>query len=202
MQQRLNWSIASVLVAIIAVTATYGQGRLEGRGATKRFDSEKYGFSVAVPPGWLVDPSGDTPIFFSFTPAEAQDFNRQLRLPKGGAVISIVADASLPGAPFRNLPDWASADAKGASTEAPSIRRLPVASETGISAAIISSFDTATYGPQDQSEHHVSIFWEFNHALFATHLLYPAHDAKGLEFERILANNIRSIRPLHKYQKR
>ena len=185
---------ASIAIALFLAAAAGGQGRLGGRGTARRFVSDKYGFSVAVPPRWLVDPSGDTPVFFSFSPSEAGDFNHQLKLPMGGAVISIVAAGSLPGRHPSTLSDWASADARGVSAEAPSVRPFEVPSETGITAAVISSFDGAVFGPQDQSEHHVSVFWEFQHAFFASHLLYPANDPKGPEFEKALEDNVRSIR--------
>ena len=202
MRQRLNRKIAWLFVMVVASATVYSQGMIEGRGTARRFVSEKYGFTVAVPPGWLVDPSANTPIFFSFTPAEAQDFNHQLKLPRGGAVISIVASAELPGARPRTLSDWASADARGSSSDAPSVHSFEAPPNTGVTAAVISSFDSAVYGPQDQSEHHVSIFWEFRHALFVTHLVYPAHDPKGPGFDAALETNFSSIRPLRDRPKR
>jgi len=75
-----------------------------------------------------------------------------------------------------------------------SVHAFAVPPETGIAAAIVSSFDSAVFGPDDQSEHHVSIFREFQHALFASHLLYPAGDQKGPAFEKVLEDNIHSIR--------
>jgi hypothetical protein len=80
------------------------------------------------------------------------------------------------------------------SAENPSVRPFDVPPETGITAAVISFFDSAVFGPQDQSEHHVSTFWEFQSQLFASHLLYPANDPKGPDFENILRDNFRSIR--------
>jgi hypothetical protein len=108
-----------IAIVLLATPAAYGQGRLEGGGPATRFVSEKYGFFIAVPPGWLVDPSKDTPRFVSFSPVEAQDFNHQLKLPKGGAVISVVAEESLVGRHFRGLFERAAADARGDSDKSP-----------------------------------------------------------------------------------
>ena len=190
-----------IATALAATGVARGQGRLEGRGTTRRFISEKYGFSIAVPPRWLVDPSKDTPMYFSFSPAEAEDFNGQLKLPRGGAVISVVAQDSLPMRGSRALSDWAVADARGTSVEGPSVRPFETPTESGMTSAIISSYDTATFGPGDQSEHHVNIFWEFREKRFAAHLLYPAHDPNGTEFEKAFLQTVRRIRPMDKGSK-
>jgi hypothetical protein len=187
--------------ALLTAVAVHGQGKIEGRGDTKRFISEKYGFSIAVPAGWLVDPSKDTPIYFSFSPSEGNEFNHQLKLPRGGAIISVVAQESLPGHQPSNLSEWAARDARGVSAESPSIRPLEMPPETGGAATIISSYDTATYGPDDQSEHRVNIFWEFRQQRFVAHLLYPARDSKGPIFEKVLLDTIRGIRPIEKSAK-
>jgi hypothetical protein len=198
---RITKILLLIATALAATGVADGQGRLEGSGAARRFISEKYGFSIAVPRGWLVDPSKDTPVYFSFSPAEAEDFNRQLRLPRGGAVISLVAQESLPMRSSRTLSDWAVADARGTSAESPSARPFETPTESGMTSAIVSSYDTATFGPDDRSEHHVSIFWEFREKRFAAHLLYPAHDPKGTEFEKVFLQTVRSIRPMGKGSK-
>ena len=133
-------------------------------------------------------------MYFSFSPADAGEFNRQLKLPKGGAVISIVAQESLRGRQYHSLSEWAEADARGVSAERPSIRPFELSADTGVAAAIISSYDSATFGPDDQSEHRLNIFWEFRQQLFVAHLLYPTHDARGAEFEKVLLDTVRSIR--------
>ena len=193
--------IAFFTIGLAAVSVADGQGRLEGRGSARRFVSEKYGFSIAVPPRWLVDPSQDTPMYFSFSPSEAGEFNHQLKLPKGGAVISVVAQDSLPGHQPRGLSEWAAADARGVSAETPSIRPFEMPTDTGVATATISSYDSAAFGPDDQSEHRLNIFWEFRQKLFVAHLLYPAHDPKGHEFEKIFLDTVGSIRPLRNLEK-
>ena len=193
--------ILFLIIGLTAVCTAFGQGRLEGRASARRFVSDKYGFSIAVPPRWLVDPSRDTPMYFSFSPADAGEFNRQLKLPKGGAVISIVAQESLRGRQYHSLSEWAEADARGVSAERPSIRPFELSADTGVAAAIISSYDSATFGPDDQSEHRLNIFWEFRQQLFVAHLLYPTHDARGAEL-KVLLDTVRSIRPLRNPEKR
>jgi len=190
--------IGFFIVGLTVAVATSGQGRIEeGQRGSKRFISEKYGFSIAVPVGWLVDPSNDTPMYFSFSPAQGQEFNHQLRLPRGGAVISVVAQEDLPGPP-RSLRDWAAADARGDYARDPPIRDLEMPSASGISEALISFHDTPVFGPDDQSQHTVSIFWEFGGRRFAAHLLYPLNDPKAVRFERVLVDTVRSVRPLRK----
>jgi hypothetical protein len=190
--------IAVLVLAVVAPVAAHGQGKIEDHAGARRFVSEKYGFSIAVPPGWLVDPSGNTPLYFSFSPTDAGDFNHQLRLPKGGAVITVIAQDSLPPRQPRTLHGWAAADARGVSASDPSIRAFEMPTTTGVASAIISSYDSAAFGPDDQSEHRVNVFWEFRGKLFASHLMYPSHDSKGALFERVFVNTVRSIRPLSK----
>jgi hypothetical protein len=189
---------AFLTIVSVAATAAHAQGRLEGREAVRRFVSEKYGFSIGVPTRWLVDPSNDTPMYFSFSPSNAEQFNHQLKLPRGGAVISLVAQGRLPGPHFRSLSEWSAADARGVSGGSVSTRAFEMPPTTGVTNAIISSYDSATFGPDDQSEHRVNIFWEFRRELFAAHLLYGAHDPKGPEFNKVFLDCVRSIRPLEK----
>jgi len=89
----------------------------------------------------------------------------------------------------RRAVGWASADARGLTSGLPSVHAFVVPPEAGVTAAIISSFDSAVLGPDDRSEHHVSIFWEFQQTLCVSHLLYPANDPKGPDFEKVLEDN-------------
>jgi len=135
-------------------------------------------------------------MYFSFTPSEAQEFNRQLKLPKGGAVISVVALDRFQGLGFRTLDEWAVADAKGVSAGPPFTHSFDVPADSRVTAAIISVYDSATFGPDDQSEHRVNVFLEFRQKFFAAHLMYQTHDAKGSAFEKVFLDTIRSIRPI------
>jgi hypothetical protein len=189
------------MIGLLVAATVSGQGKVEGRGPARRFSSEKYGFSIKVPSGWLVDPSNDTPMYFSFSPAEAGDFNHQLKIPRGGAAISIVAQDTLPGRHARTPAEWALADSRGVSSGTPSLSPFEMPPESGATDATISTYDSATFGPDDQSEHRVNLFWDFRQKLFAAHLLYPAHDPKGPMFERIFADTVRSILPLESLQR-
>jgi hypothetical protein len=188
-------TVAFLTQSLFWVASAYGQGRLEEHGREQRFISEKYGFSMEVPHRWLVDPSTDTPIFFSFSPSLAGNFNQQLKLPKGGAVISVVAQEDTPGQRFTDLWAWATADARADSVQNPSIEFLQVPPTTGISKAVISSYDVPAFGPDDRAEHRVNIYWEFQHRQFVAHLMYLAKDSKGTDFDRILMDAVRGIRP-------
>ncbi len=193
---RVSQLTVVLAMAFALVLTMSGEGKLEGKGKARRFVSQKYGFSIGVPPRWLVDPVKDTPIFFSFSPSEAAEFNQQAQLPKGGAVISVLAQDALPGPHTGDLSAWAAADARGVSAQIPSIHPFDMPPETHVDTAVVSSYDSATYGPDDQSEHRVNIFWEFREKRFVAHLMYPAHDPKGPTFEAVLFSTVRSMRPL------
>jgi hypothetical protein len=187
--------LVSTTVALLAA-AQYGPGRLEGHGAARRFISEKYGFSIGFPLGWRVSLANDTPIYVSFNPAESEKFNHQLTLPRGGAVISIMPQEERPGRRYGALSEWAARDARGLTEETPPILPFQMPPETGVATAVISAFDTATFSADDQSEHQVSVFWDFRRQRFGAFLMYPAHDPKGPGFEKVFMETIRSIRPL------
>jgi hypothetical protein len=190
------FTLVSVLAMAISALPTFGRGRLETRGGARRFVSEKYGFSIGVPSGWLVDPSKDTPFYFSFSPSAAGEFNHQLELRNGGAVITVLAQETIPGPHPADLSAWATADARGVSAESPSINPFDMPPAAHVAAAIISSYDSATYGAGDRPEHRVNIFWELRKKRFAAHLMYLAHDPKGSSFTTVYFNTIRSIRPI------
>lgn len=192
--------VAFLVIALVAANDAGGQGRLEGSGSGNRFISEKYGFSMAVPPGWHVSLEKDTPMFINFSSAEGRS---QLTLPKGGAVIVVVAQDALPGRHRlgSSTMEWATTDARGVSSGSPSIKPLQVPKESGVSQAVMSSYDVATYSPDEQAQNCVAAFWEFDQKLFAAHLYYVARDPKGSELEKIFVNTVRSIRPLEKSEK-
>src|SRR5579862_7004993 len=113
MSSRVSRPAVVLAMAFALVATTYGEGKLEGKGNARRFVSQKYGFSIGAPPRWLVDAAKDTPMFFSFSPSEAAEFNQQAQLPKGGAVISVLAQDALPGPHPGDLFAWATIDARG-----------------------------------------------------------------------------------------
>jgi len=184
-------------IALLAISALRGQGRLEGRGAARRFVSDKYGFSIAVPPGWHVALEKDTPMYINFSSARGLS---QLELPKGGASIVVGCQEDLPGRNRlgKSPLEWAASDARVLSSGNPLIEPLEMPKESGASRAVMSSYDDATFGPDDQAQHCVAIFWEFNRRLFEAHLNYLADDRNGPALKEAFLDTIRSIRPLEK----
>ena len=183
--------ITPFFALVIAIApAVLAQGKLDSTG--QRFVSEKYQFSIAIPRGWGASFDRDTPLFVSYPASRALP---QGKLPLGGANISIVPLDAYHSTKTLTLNEWATADARGDFAHSTPVRELEMPPESGVVAAIISSHDTPTFGPDDQAQHTVNVFWKFNGNLFAAHLFYPAHDAKGPGFEKVFLDTLRSIRP-------
>ncbi len=182
--------------------AAQSQAKLEGRGSAQRFVSEKYGFSMSVPAGWSARLSPrDRPVYVNY-PA-SRDLP-QLRLPEGGAMIAVMANETSPGRRLAStLSEWAvddmHNDADGSPTS-PESFEMPMAS--GTKDAIILSYDSAVFGLNEQKQHHVAIYWEFDKKFFAAHLYYVAGDPKGTALERVFLSTVRSFRPLRSSGKR
>jgi hypothetical protein len=70
--------------------------------------------------------------------------------------------------------------------------------ESGVSRAIMLSYDEPTLSLDQQTQHSVAIFWEIGQKLFAAHLNYNANDPNGAAFEKLFLDVMRSIRPLPK----
>ena len=175
-----------------------GEGTLEGHGAEKRFFSRHYGFSMSVPVGWGVSTRLDTPVYFYAPPSEkfVQD-----AIPEGGAVIIVQAhdaEASL-GKSAKTAESWAKADMEAFAPKPVAIQAFQFHAESGVSQAVVCSYDEARLSPDERPQHSVAIFWEFNQELFAAHLRYNANDAKGPLFERVFFQTIRSLRPREKH---
>ncbi|MGC2657243.1 MAG: hypothetical protein WA324_04640 [Bryobacteraceae bacterium] len=161
MSKRMIWRFAFFAITLTAAwVSADGYGRVEGFGHAARFVSDKYGFSIAIPTGWGIDASGNTPFYFSFSPAEGKEFNHFLRLPKGGAVITIIAEEELPGprSKHERLSDWATQDVRTSADQISAIRPFDMPKETSISRAITTGYDTEISGPDDQSQHNENIF--------------------------------------------
>jgi hypothetical protein len=120
----------------------------------------------------------------------------QLRLPTGGAVINVTAwDRLLRRSGDESLAGWAHLDAVGAALGTMISHELDVPPSTEISEAILVSFDEATFGPDDQAQRGVSVYWAYRRQKFAAHLFYVVGDRKGVEYERVLRQIVLSIRP-------
>lgn len=177
------------------------QGRVEGRGAARRFVSQKYGFSIAVPVNWGVPKTVlDTPVFMYAPPAATFG---QATIPKGGAIITVECLDSESGL-IRSATtpeEWARLDARAFAAGSASIKpvRMPKLSES--SNAVLSSYDEPILSPDQKEEHSVAIFWQFGENLFAAHLRYNANDSSAPRFDKIFLQTISSIRPLEKSEK-
>lgn len=169
-------------------------GRVVGTGLSKRFLSVKYGFSVPVPPKWFVAVRGNTPFYFNFAPVKATGGGY---LPLGGATINVVAQDDLPSRQGREtLSEWADRDGDAGVAETFSERVIELPSETGIGRAVWSSFDLKMYGPDDQAQHQVNVYWEFHKRLFATHLVYVIGNLQGDELNDMLVRIMKGIRTI------
>ena len=186
-----------VYLALSLAAPAASQGKVEGRGAARLFIGEKYGFSMAVPVGWGVSTKLDTPVFFYAPPSERFV---QAAIPKGGAVIVVEPHDSVSGqARSATTPqEWVLADARASASSSPLIKRVEMPRESRASRAVMSSYDEATFSPDQQKQHSVGIFWEFDQKLFAAHLNYNVNDSSGPAFEKVFLQIIRSIRPLER----
>ena len=194
---RISMSPASkivVLAALLVVPST-SQVKVEGRGATRRFISQRYGFSMAVPRGWGVSIGLDTPVYFYAPPGERFI---QASIPKGGAEITVGSHDTMPGpGKSATTPEaWALADAHAMASSLPSIRPFRFPKESGASDAVTCSYDEPTFSPDQRTQHSVAIFWKFSRKMFAAHLNYNARDSHVPAFEKTFFETIRSIRPL------
>jgi hypothetical protein len=164
--------------------------------AAKRVVIEKYRFSIDAPAGWRVGVSekDGLPVFVNVAWPK---FGPQLHLPKGGASIHIIAEEALPGrVQDYTLEKWLEFGQVTSKAGTASSRTLETSPSTGITRALLSEFDEATFGPDDQPQRSVSVYWEFLGKRFAMHLFYIVGDPQGKHYEDLLTKATRSIRPL------
>lgn len=187
---------ATVLLVLLAIPAA-SEGKVEGRGAARRFVSQRYGFSMEVPGGWGVSVELDTPVLFYARPSEKFV---QASIPEGSAVITVKSHDTVSGqAQSATTPEaWASADIRAFASGSPKVRSFQFPTESGVSNAVVCSYDEPTFSPDQQTEHSVAIFWEFEKQLFAAHLRYNANDSSAPSFQKVYFQTVRSIRPLPK----
>lgn len=190
-------SLASriALLGIFVATAAASEGTVEGRGTTRRFISEKYKFTMAVPVGWSVSTGLDTPVYFFAPPGERFV---QATIPRGGAAITVEPHEAVSGrAKSATTPEaWALADARALGSRVPTTEAFQFPNASRASNAVLSSYDEATYSPDERTQHVVAIFWEHDGKLFAAHLNYNRGDPGGPTFEKAFLQAIRSFRPI------
>jgi hypothetical protein len=185
----------AALLSILAIASAAAQGKVEGNGAAMRFVSQRYGFSMAVPAGWSASSGLDTPVYFY-----APDSERfiQASIPPGGAIITTESqDAEFRGGrPVTTLEAWAQESTRPFADTVPSFEPFRFPAESGVSRALVCSYDEPTYSPDQRTQHSVGLFWEFNHKFFSAFLNYNAHDPNGPAFEKLFFKTVRSIQPL------
>jgi hypothetical protein len=184
-------------IAVLLARLAAGQGKVEGRGNDRRFISEKFEFSMAVPVSWGVSTGLDTPVFF-YAPSSERFV--QASIPEGGAVITIESHDTVSGqARSATTPDaWARVDTRAASSGVPPFEPFEFPTESGASRAVVCSYDELTFSPDQRALHSIAIFWEFGHRLFAAHLNYNSNDSNGPALRSVFFQTVRSIRPLGK----
>ena len=173
-----------------------GQGRdQQARVRPKRIPIRMYAFSIEAPDGWRAGIGKDVlPMFVNFPWSKMQ---AQLRLPAGDATINVVSWTSLVRRKGDELlTGWARLDAARAASGSVNSSVLVTPPSTGISEAILMSFDEATFGPDDQAQRDVSVYWTYQRENFAAHLSYVLGDPKGGQYENTLRQIVFSVRPL------
>jgi hypothetical protein len=186
-----------VFLAVLLTAPAASQGRIEGRGAARHFISEKYRFSMGAPLVWGVSTELDTPVFF-YVPASGRFV--QAAIPQGGAVITVEPHDIVSGqGRLATTPEaWALADTGTIALSATPIEPFQFPRESGVSHAVICSYNEAPYNPDQQAQHSIAMFWEFDHKLFAAHLNYNASDSNGPALKKVFLRTVRSFRPLDK----
>jgi hypothetical protein len=122
MHQMNNPRRTCCIVGILAASVINARGEPLG----ERVTCEKYGFSMAVPRGWLAGlMNGRTPMFINFDPRKSPA--QPDRLPNGGATIGVVAadDIREPGSSpkwMTSLRAWASDDVRSEGSPDATIR--------------------------------------------------------------------------------
>jgi hypothetical protein len=182
------------LVILLAGLAA-SKGRIEARGQAREFVSDRYGFSMAVPPGWGASVELDTPVFF-YAP-DSEKFV-QAEIPKGGAVLTTECQDTISGlARSATTPEaWARVDMRISASGVSPIESFQFPPNSGVSHAVISSYNELTFSPDQRVQRSVAIFWQFGKQLFAAHLNYNADDRNGPALQRAFLRTIRSLRPL------
>lgn len=163
-------------------------------GAPKRVVVKGYGFSVEPPARWNTGIGKDGLPLFTNIPWSK--LGAQGLLPEGGATINLVAWDELPRRKGdESLLGWAHLDAAPPGLGSRKVDELTVPASTGITDAISVSLDEAVYSPDEQRQHDSSVYWTFRRKKFAAHLFYVVGDPRGAQYEDVLRQVVRSIRP-------
>ena len=139
--------IAGLLLAVAAFSQNHG------RFADSRFVSDKFEFSLLTPRGWAVERIGDVPMFFSIDPGNSYPV---IQLPTGGATINMDVVSRTPRAGsspkwLRTLRDYAEAIGRAGGATDPALSPIAFPPESGISEALVVSWDRETLSPPNKS---------------------------------------------------
>lgn len=182
-------------MACLSLLCSGQVGAPQSREPSGRIRIRKYRFSIEIPSGWRTRIGEDgLPIFVNFPWARMQ---AQLRLPERGAIIRVAAwDNLRRRRGDESLAGWAKLDTVIAAPRTVATRVIDVPSRTEISEAILVSFDEATFGPDDQVQRDVRVYWSYRGKRFAAYLNYIIGDTKGNAYEALLKQIVFGIRPL------
>src|SRR6185312_14552053 len=141
----------------------------------RRFVSDKYGFSMDVPPGWSPSIELDTPVYF-YAPFRGE-FG-QYNFPQGGAIITVTAHDTESGKSrlADSPPKWAVADAEASASTNPVAIPFEVPAGSHASDGVMTSYDEMVFSREQQKHHTVAVFWKFNGQLFEAKLSYVSGD--------------------------
>jgi len=194
----MSLTLRSIFLVVLFTATATSEGRVEGLGVARRFISQKYMFSMAVPVGWGVSTGLDTPVFF-YAPSSGRFV--QDSIPPGGAVITVESHDTVSGQrKSGTTPEaWARVDTRAVASSVPSIEPFEFPKESEISHAVICSYDEPTFSPAERKQHSVAIFWAFSQRMFSAHLNYNAGDPNATALENVFLQIVRSVRPLKKH---
>ena len=183
------------LSAVIGLSLLCSGPEVGAATQVRRVLIRTYQFSVLPMPGWRTGTDKDgMPIFVNFPWSKMQP---QLRLPKGGAIVNLVAwDSLLRRHGDESLTGWAHLDAVNAEPGTVISQNVDALPPAEIAEAILLSFDEATFGPNDQQQHEMNAYWTFRLKKFSDHLSYIVGDPRGREYEDALRHLVLSVRPL------
>jgi hypothetical protein len=155
--------------------------------------SERYNYYFRLPPKWLVSATAGVPYFFNFSPSYLESPGVRVGVPRGGAEISIVADAESHQA--GSIDKWMELDRKADGFT--SIHDLRLSPDTTIKRAIeaVSLHDDGD-SRHKQITQTTTIYFEFQGHLLAAYLSYNLDDPNGREYESTLLAVVQSFRPL------
>jgi hypothetical protein len=150
---------------------------------------------MAVPVGWGVSISLDTPVLFY---AASSEKFVQANIPLGGAVMVVTAhDTTSGNQRTATTPEaWARAETRALASTVPPIEPFEFPKESGVVLGVICSYVEPTFSPDQRAQRSVAIYWAFDQKLFSAHLNYNSNEPNGPTFEKVLLQTIRSIRPL------